>query len=174
MDHVVEGGGRVRGLEPDRTWSPNGLELRDAVRWQRQTGSVVPPCLATLFRQLAFAAQALGRAIAVVGKAVRHEAGCRVSIAVETIRLEVRAMRTANSRAFIPVEPEPPQAIQDAGDHVGRGAFDVGVFDSQHEGAAKPSGVQPVEQRRAGAAYVEIAGWRRCESNARAHRGIIP
>ena len=120
MDHVVEGGGRVRGLEPDRTWSPNGLELGDAIRRQRQTGPVVPPCLATLFGQLALTAEAIWRAIAIVGKAVRHQACGSLSITIETLRLEVRAMRAANSWTLIPVEPEPSQAIQDAGDHVGR------------------------------------------------------
>ena len=71
------------------------------------------------------------------------------------------------------VESEPPHAVENAGDHVGRRALDVGVFDAEDERAAVPAGVEPVEQRRARAADVEIAGRRRRETDAGAHHSIL-
>ena len=75
-------------------------------------------------------------------------------------------MRPADPRPFVPVEPEPSQPVENAFDHFGRRALDVGVFDAQHEHAAVPAGEQPVEQRRARAADVEVAGRRRSETDA--------
>ena len=75
-------------------------------------------------------------------------------------------MRTADVGPFVPIEPEPAQAVDDAGDHLPRGALGIGVFDAQHERAAVPAGVEPVEQRRPGAADVEIAGRRGSEADA--------
>ena len=46
----------------------------------------------------------------------------------------------------------------------------VGVLDAQDERAAGVPGVQPVEQRRAGAADVEEAGRTRRKTNTRFHR----
>ena len=50
-----------------------------------------------------------------------------------------------------------------------RRAFGVGVFDAQNEHPAVTAREQPVEQRRAGAADVEVAGGRRSEADARSH-----
>ena len=52
-------------------------------------------------------------------------------------------------------------------DHLLRRALDVGVLDAQHEHAAVTPREQPVEERRAGAADVEVAGGRRREADAR-------
>ena len=51
----------------------------------------------------------------------------------------------------------------------GRRSLDVGVLDAQDEHAAVASGKQPVEERGASAADVEVAGGRRSEANARDH-----
>ena len=59
---------------------------------------------------------------------------------------------------FRPVE-------DDLGVRVGA-ALLVGVLDAQDEGAAGLPGVEPVEQRRAGAADVEVAGGRGGEADA--------
>ena len=75
-------------------------------------------------------------------------------------------MRAADIRSLVPVEPQPAQAVDDARHHVPRRALGVGVFDAEHERAAVPAGEQPVEERRARAADVEIAGGRRRKTNA--------
>ena len=54
-----------------------------------------------------------------------------------------------------------------------RRALDVGVLDAKHERAAMPAGVEPVEERSARAADVEIAGRRRRESDARGHDDML-
>jgi type II secretory pathway component GspD/PulD (secretin) len=73
---------------------------------------------------------------------------------------------TADARTLIPVHAQPLQAVVN---HVQKGlavAFLVGVLDAQDEDAAGVAGIQPVEQRRAGASNVEEAGRTRSETNA--------
>src|SRR5690349_6972003 len=81
-------------------------------------------------------------------------------------------MRTTHIRPLVPVQPEPAQSVDDAGHHVPRGTLGIGVLDAEDEGAAMATGVEPVEQRRPRAADVQVAGWRRSESNAN-HRLIL-
>ena len=69
--------------------------------------------------------------------------------------------------------PSQRHAVEDAGDHVGRRALDVGVFDAQDERAAVAAGVEPVEERGARAADVQIPGRRRRETDADGHRTIL-
>ncbi len=68
-------------------------------------------------------------------------------------------------RALVPVELEPAQRVEDLLDVLGRRALAVGVLDAQHHLAPFVAGEQPVEQRRAGAADVQRAGWRWSEAN---------
>ena len=51
-------------------------------------------------------------------------------------------------------------------DHLVRRALGVGVLDAQHEHAAVAAREQPVEERRARAADVQVAGGRRREADA--------
>ena len=61
-------------------------------------------------------------------------------------------------RPLVPVQPQPLQPFEDApGVGVG-GALLVGVLDAQEEGAAVLAGPQPVEERGARPAYVQVAG----------------
>ena len=52
---------------------------------------------------------------------------------IEALGLKVRRVRSADVGPFVPVEAEPAQAVEDALDHFGRRALDVGVFDAQDE-----------------------------------------
>ena len=67
---------------------------------------------------------------------------------------------------LVPIEPEPAQAVENPFDHLRRRSLDVGVLDAQHEHAAVTTREQPVEERRARAADVEVAGRRRSEANS--------
>ena len=49
-------------------------------------------------------------------------------------------------RSFVPVNPQPAQAFEDAIHHLGRGAFEVGVLDPQNQRAAVVARVEPVEK----------------------------
>src|SRR5439155_7275839 len=88
------------------------------------------------------------------------------TIAIQAFGLKVRPVWSADVGPFVPVQPEPPQAVENAFDHLGRRAFDVGVFDTEDERAAMPAREEPVEERGARAADVQIAGWRGGESYA--------
>jgi hypothetical protein len=81
-------------------------------------------------------------------------------MAVEPLGLEVWAVVSASLGALVPIETEPPQAVQDPGDHLGRGPLHVGIFDAQDERAPVAARIEPVEQGCTGAAHVEIAGRR--------------
>ena len=112
------------------------------------------------------------RAAVFEGLSARQQLARGGAVAIEPLRLEVRRMRAADFGALIPVDAEPAQAVENAGDHLGLRALDVGVFDAKDEGAAVTAGVEPVEQRRAGAADVEVAGGGGREAKTR-HLGII-
>ena len=60
--------------------------------------------------------------------------------------------------ALVPVETKPAHALQNAFDHLGCRALEISVFNAQDERASVMTGEQPVEQRRTGATYVQIAG----------------
>src|SRR6185295_13767778 len=63
-------------------------------------------------------------------------------------------------RLAVPIEPEPSQAVKYRANGIRGGAFPVGIFDAQQELAAGMACVKPVEQRRACATDVQIAGGR--------------
>ena len=60
-----------------------------------------------------------------------------LAIAVETLRLEVRAL--------VGIEAEPRHAVEDHTHRLFRGALAVGVLDAQDELAARAARVQPAE-----------------------------
>src|SRR5207237_6097517 len=66
----------------------------------------------------------------------------------------------------IPVEAEPPEAVEDdLGVLVGRARL-VCVFDAQQKLAALTTREEPIEERGASAAHVQIAGGGWCKTNA--------
>jgi hypothetical protein len=81
------------------------------------------------------------------------------------VALEVRALE---DDLFVPVEPEPAQPLEDGARGLVGGAGLVGVLDAEQELAAELAGEEPVEERGAGAADVEVAGGRGGETEARA------
>ena len=88
------------------------------------------------------------------------------AVLLEPLRLKIRRVRTADVGPFVPVEPEPPQALDDPRDHVPGRSLGVRVLDAQDERAAMAAREEPVEERRARAADVQITGRRRREANA--------
>jgi hypothetical protein len=78
--------------------------------------------------------------------------------------------RGLHERALVPVQAEPPQRVEDLLDGLGRRALPVGVLDAQQVAAAVVAGLQPVEERRPGAADVEVAGGRGSEADAHGRR----
>ena len=122
-------------------------------------------------RRLALGLQLFGRAVAVVRAALRDQPLGHRAIAIEPLRLKVRA-RTGRR----PSGPRPSRARASACRREcprpsRPTSARVGVLDAQHERAAVPAGEQPVEERRAGAADVQVAGgrWREADANHLEH-----
>src|SRR6185436_10570923 len=105
-------------------------------------------------------------AVAVVRVPAGDELLRHAAIAIEAFGLEVRAIGTANLRALVPVDAEPAEPVEDPFDHLVRRALDVRVLDAEDEDAAEPSRVQPVEERGARAADMQIPGRRWGEADA--------
>ena len=80
-------------------------------------------------------------------------------------------VRTLEDDLLVPVEAEPVQAVEDRLGGLVAGAGLVGVLDAEKELAAGAAGEEPVEERRARAADVEVAGGGGGE--AEAERGLF-
>ena len=70
--------------------------------------------------------------------------------------------------------PEPAQPVEDRALVLARGALAVGVLDAQEERAARAARVGPVEERRARAADVQLAGRARGEAEAARSESVRP
>ena len=92
-------------------------------------------------------------------------------IAVQPLRLIIRSERPADSRAFVPVDPQPVQAVEDRLQRLFDVPLLIGVVDPQDELPAVLPGEKPIEQRGADAANVQIAGGTGSESGANGHGG---
>ena len=129
----------------------------------------------------------LHRAFVLVSEALVFQFLHAFPVNLRTLRLKVRPVRALAGRhaalrrlvvaarrpyqwSFIPFETEPAQAVQDNFDRFLRVAGHVGVFDAENERAARMAGVEPVEQRRAGAADVQKTGRTRSKTDANVHR----
>ena len=78
-------------------------------------------------------------------------------------------MRTSDVGSLVPIETEPPKVAEDHLLRLESGAGLIGVFHSHDERAAMVAGKEPVENRRARTADVEMTGGRRSETNANRH-----
>ena len=67
---------------------------------------------------------------------------------------------------LVPVEAEPAHALQDAVNHLRGRALEIGVLNAQDQRAAVMASEQPVEQRGARAAHVQVSGGRGREADA--------
>ena len=157
-------------LEPDRARRARGFERRRFIGRAREAGAVVHPAAASGLGRLPLLLNRLGRAVAIVGASLRYQAIRHRAIAIEPLGLKVRRVRSADVGSFVPIEPEPAQPVEDAGHHFPRGPAGIRVFDAQHERPAMTPGVEPIEERRAGAADVEVSrgGWSKADAE---HRG---
>ena len=68
------------------------------------------------------------------------------------------AVLRLKERALIMGDPEPPQAVQDDLGMRRRAPLLIGVLDPEDEDATSLPGIEPVEQRGAGATHMEVAG----------------
>jgi hypothetical protein len=74
------------------------------------------------------------------------------------LALPIRAVVAALVRAFVPIETEPVQAVEDDLVRLGGVAFLIGVLNAEDELAAVFAGKKPVEESGAGATDMKKAG----------------
>ena len=74
------------------------------------------------------------------------------------LRLEIRPALSARFRPLIPLQAKPFKAGEYFLERLWLESLLVGVFDAQDKGTALMAGEQKIEQRRAGAADMQIAG----------------
>ena len=166
LDEVGEGRPALGHLEADRPRRAVRGQLARLRLGQRPLAADVAPHLAARLGGLARLVVLLGRREVVVGVAGRDQLFGGGSVPIEALRLEVRSVRAADVGPFVPVHAEPAHPLQDAVDHLVRRSLGVGVLDAQHEHAALAAGEEPVEQRGAGAADVQVTGGRWGETYA--------
>ena len=70
-------------------------------------------------------------------------------------------------RPFIPVQTQPAQIIQQLRLIADLAALDIGVFNPQQKISAKTTSKQPVVERGAGVADMQLAGGRWSKADAR-------
>ena len=157
VDQVVDDGRpRVGNAQPQRA------RRQAAVAAAARVAERLLACLG----RLALLLEHLGRAVAVVRPAGVEEASRVVAVEVEALGLPVAGRR----RALVPIELEPPERVDDEADVLVGRARPVGVLDPEDEDAAVTARVEPVEQRRARAADVQVPGRAGREAHADARR----
>ena len=109
-----------------------------------------------------------------VGMPRGEELLCRRLVAGRALRLEVRGVRPADPRPLVPIDPQPLQAREDRLEGLLDIPLGVGVVDAEDERPAMSPREQPVEQRRADAADVEIPGRAGGEAGANGHGARNP
>ena len=174
-DDVVEGDHAGPDPEADGGRTTLGLARGTLVGRQRGAPTDVAGWLPGRFLGLAVGVELVGRAVAGIGLVLGEKAPGRLGIDREAEQLAVRGERAARRLAgdlgpLVPAEPEPVQPVEDVlleGDRV---AGLVGVLEAEHEGAARVTSVEIVEQRRPGGADMERPG--RTGRDAHTDRGI--
>ena len=73
-------------------------------------------------------------------------------------------------RTLVVFQTEPCHAFQDGVDRLGCGAFQIGVFDAQDEGAAMVPGIQIGKERRASTANMQVTCGARGKAGANSHQ----
>ena len=121
-------------------------------------------------RRLPLGVELLRRAEAVIGVIAGEQLVGVRRVEVQPLRLAVRAVRAVDVGALVPVEPEPAKILEDADLRLARRALGVGVLDAQDERAVLAVCQQPVEQRRARVADVQLAGRARSKSESHSKR----
>ena len=143
---------------PEANDRSGGVRGRGA---QPPAAAVVTRLLATRTLRFAQRLQAFPSAIAGVGSAALEQLPDPLAIAPEAPGLK--------RRAFVPVEPQPDETLQDALHRDLGGTRPVGVLDAQQEAPAVTAGVEPAEQGGTRAADVQVTGRARCEAGAYRH-----
>ncbi|MCY1279971.1 hypothetical protein D9M71_54020 [compost metagenome] len=117
--------------------------------------------------------EAFGGAETGEGVALVHQFLGILLVDLATLALAIGTMRAADIRAFVPLDAEPAQGIEDLLLGLAGGAQLVGVFDAQDELTAVLARETQVEQGNVGSAHVRVAGGRRRDSGTDGGHGLL-
>ena len=164
---VREGGLALDGdFEADDAGAAFGLECSDLRGGELAMRSVVARRELGGDLRTAHGVQLFGGLEAAVGVAGFEQEFDVGAVDFGAFGLAVGAEGTADVGAFVPLQAEPAQGVEDhllgAGDEAGA----VGVLDAQHKLAAALAGVEEVEQADVGRADMRVAGRRGCDADA--------
>src|SRR4030042_1805066 len=84
---------------------------------------------------------------------------------MKTLRSKVRAIIAAHIRSLIPVQPQPFQPFHDIFHRALHFAGDIGILNTEDEGAAGVPGKQPVEHGCSDTTHVWSAGGAGCKAD---------
>ncbi len=119
--------------------------------------------------RLAQLVQLFTGAIALEGMAGIDQLLAVPGVDVATLTLTVRAVRTADIRAFGPFDAQPAQRIEDHLLGFAGGTRLIGILDTQNELATVLTSEALVEQGDVGGADVGITSRRRCDARTNGH-----
>ncbi len=101
-----------------------------------------------------------------VGIACFEQLGRHILVDLGSFGLTVRTVRTAHVDAFVPIDAQPVQRVDDLVVAFLGISLGVRIFDTEHERALGMAGLSPVEQCGTDHANVRDAGRRRAETHA--------
>src|SRR5262245_11004046 len=98
----------------------------------------------------------------------------RILVICEPLRLEIRSAWPAAAAAvvggpFVPVEAQPLEAVENRLEGLGHVPLGIGIVDPQQELPAVLPGKEPIKERRADAADMQIAGRTGSEAGTDGH-----
>ncbi len=180
-DQIVEAQRLRADLEPDGEGPARGQVFLDLLR--RQSPAAAGVDLRTVLGggQFALGFQLLRGAEAAVGLALGQQAlgvlsvdlqpfglaiGAEIALFFALFSLGKPARPARTGGAFVPVQAQPAQILDELSLIACLGAFQVGVLDAEDELAAVATGKEPVVERGAGIAHMKQASGRRSKADA--------
>src|SRR3989338_8711714 len=157
-------------LHTDNMWLPFRHACIGFFLWQIATMPMVGR--RKLHRLLLFShlVQSLGRTKAEIRLSRLDELLGMRSIEVQSLRLNIRSVRSIFARTFVEIDPGPLKSL----DQVLDGTFDlsglIGVFDAKYKSAAVMFGKEVIVERGSQSTDMEKSGRAWCESNANRRR----
>ena len=147
-----------------------GLKLSPLLSREIRTMPVISLILALRFcLLLPERFKPLWRAIAIICLSLSDKLFGIFLIEIESFRLDIRAIRAAYDRTFIPLYPKPGKSILQIFKGLIAIALSVRIFDTEDELAPGGSGEEIIEQRGAYSTDMLQPCWRRGIANANFH-----
>ena len=172
VDHVLERGGAL-------PWHSEAHDCQRAAAFQSGPfAGVQVPAAPVVARRAVFlpaAAPKLGKpfcgAVAAVCVSVRYQGVGGFVVKLQSLRLIVWPERPANVGAFVPVQPQPGERLEQHLDRAFHVAVLVGILDANDEVAVIAPGEKPGEDRGSNVAYMCRPGgaWGVAHANSIGH-----